>query len=150
MGHGKFWPKLGVYRINVVVISFGRKTQDLKVSGKSTPWGSGQLYQRVIYFPTASLEILHHTLWRTCFSDERWLYYLTHTFLIKRLGECTFWTWGWMHMFTQLEGGISIQSNSLITKVPVFSEPSLTIDPQVPTIYNNTHLLCSQVPLSLC
>ena len=49
--------------------------------------------------PAASPEILHHTEWRTwlfiAYSDERWLYcqYSLHHF--QRLGECTFWDWGW-------------------------------------------------------
>ena len=53
--------------------------------------------------PAAPPEILYHTVWRTwlfiAYSDERWLYYQlslpTYTFLFKRLGECTFWTWEW-------------------------------------------------------
>ena len=46
--------------------------------------------------PAASPEIWYHTVWRTwlsiAYSDERWLHYqfsLRHTFLSKRLGECT-------------------------------------------------------------
>ena len=47
----------------------------------------------------ASPEILHNTVWRTwlfiAYSVERWLNYqflqkITYTFLLKRLGECTF------------------------------------------------------------
>ena len=49
--------------------------------------------------PAASPDILHHTVWRTwlfiAYSDDRWLYYtsshyLTYTFLLKRLGDCSF------------------------------------------------------------
>ena len=54
----------------------------------------------------ASPEILHHTVGRT------WLYTqmkdqyttnfhcLTCTFLFKRLGECTFWTWEWIGWYS--------------------------------------------------
>ena len=41
------------------------------------------------------------TLLLIAYSDEKWLYsttdslYLTHTFLLKSLGGCTFWTWKW-------------------------------------------------------
>ena len=54
--------------------------------------------------PEASLGILHQRTWRTrlfiASSDERGLYstnshYLSYTFLLKGLQECTFWAWQW-------------------------------------------------------
>ena len=54
--------------------------------------------------PAASPVILHHTVWRTwlfiAYSVGKWFplpnsHYLTYTFIFKRLGECTFWTWEW-------------------------------------------------------
>ena len=48
----------------------------------------------------ASPGILHHTVWRTwlivAYSDANMIImiYLAYTFLLKKLGKCTFWTWG--------------------------------------------------------
>ena len=55
----------------------------------------------------SSPKILHHTVWRTVAHERTWRtwfmkddytahpHYLNYTFLLKRLGECTFWTWEW-------------------------------------------------------
>ena len=55
--------------------------------------------------PAASPVLLHHTVWRTWLSIHSLLRlkddyttnsnYRTHTFLFKRLGECTFWSKEW-------------------------------------------------------
>ena len=58
---------------------------------------------------SAAPEMLPYSMKNLAFQRFRWLYwnnphYLTRTCLLKRLGECTFWTWEWkgLHTHTQL------------------------------------------------
>ena len=99
--------------------------------------------------PAASLEILHHTVWRTwlfvAYSDERWLccsnsHYLTCTFPFRKGGRINFSNLGvkWLTLLF-----VELVNAYILTFITMKMLPTVSLSHQAPRKIN-TGVLCNK------